>query len=103
LIAGAGGLPPFALGARLSSGGRSIIALCATADGGKTNRIVAQAAAGSFTTLPRQVADYVVTEHGIADLRARSVHDRAQALIQIAAPQFRDALSLKWRDMARLL
>jgi acyl-CoA hydrolase len=103
LFAGAGGQPAFALGARLSPGGRSIIALAATAEGGKVSRITAAAPSGSLTTLPRHEADIVVTEHGIADLRARSVHERARALIDIAAPQFRESLAAEWHSLARLL
>jgi acyl-CoA hydrolase len=42
----------------------------------------------------------VVTEHGVAALRGRSLHDRARALIAIAAPQFRESLAQAWRDNA---
>jgi acyl-CoA hydrolase len=103
LVAGAGGLPAFSTGARLAANGRSIIALPATTDGGKASRIVAQMPAGSLTTVPRHETDCVVTEYGVANLRGRSVRDRARALIGIAAPQFHDQLSSRWRDMERLL
>lgn len=103
VIAGAGGLPVFATGARLAPGGKSIIAVMATADGGRASRIIAQSQAGQLTTLARHEADYVVTEFGVADLRARSVHGRARALIDIAAPQFRDALATQWEDIGRRL
>lgn len=101
LVAGSGGLPAFSTGARLAAGGRSIIALPATADGGRASRIVAQMPAGSLTTVPRHETDCVVTEYGAADLRGRSIADRARALIQIAAPQFQDQLSSQWHDMER--
>jgi acyl-CoA hydrolase len=101
-VAGAGGLPAFSAGARLSCGGRSIIALTATADGGKVSRI--QAAMGSgCVTIPRHEADYVVTEYGVAQLRGRSVQDRALALIDIAAPAFRSDLAARWQETAKLL
>jgi acyl-CoA hydrolase len=103
LVAGAGGLPAFSTGARLSANGRSIIALPATADGGRASRIVAQMPAGSLTTVPRHETDCVVTEYGAAELRGRSVPERARALISIAAPQFHDQLSSQWRDMEKLL
>jgi acyl-CoA hydrolase len=103
LVAGAGGLPAFSTGARLAANGRSIIALPATTDGGKASRIVAQMPPGSLTTVPRHETDCVVTEYGVANLRGRSVQDRARALISIAAPQFHDQLSSCWRDMERLL
>jgi acyl-CoA hydrolase len=103
VIAGAGGLPAFVTGARLAPGGKSIIALAATADEGRVSRITAQPQAGQLTTLARHEADYVVTEFGVADLRARSVHERARALIDIAAPRFRDALAAQWDETGRRL
>jgi acyl-CoA hydrolase len=103
LIAGAGGLPAFAAAARLAPRGRSIIVLSATADGGRTSRIIAASGAGSLTTLPRHEADIVVTEYGIATLNSRSVHHRARALIGVAAPQFRESLEADWHRMSRLL
>jgi acyl-CoA hydrolase len=103
LVAGAGGLPAFAAAARLCIGGRSIIVLPATADGGKVSRIVAVEDDRSLITLPRHEADFVVTEFGIADLRARDVFGRARALIAIAAPQFREGLAAQWHKMAGLL
>jgi acyl-CoA hydrolase len=48
--------------------------------------------------LPRQAADHVVTEHGIAVLRGRSVQERARALIAVAAPQHRETLEAQWQD-----
>jgi acyl-CoA hydrolase len=103
LIAGAGGLPAFAAAARLAPRGRSIIVLSATADGGRTSRIVASGSVDSLTTLPRHEADIVVTEYGIATLKSRSVHERARALIGVAAPQFRESLEVDWHRMSRLL
>jgi acyl-CoA hydrolase len=103
IVAGVGGLPAFASGASLSPGGRSIIALAATAEGGKLSRIVATAGAGSLTALPRHAADFVVTEFGIADLRGCSMEARAQALIKVAAPQFRESLAADWHEIAAAL
>jgi acyl-CoA hydrolase len=101
LIAGVGGLPAFSMGARLSPGGRSIIVLPASSDAGSTSRIVCQLDGRSLTALPRAEADYVVTEHGIAALRGLSIHQRAQALISVAAPQFREPLEREWHERAR--
>jgi acyl-CoA hydrolase len=103
LIAGAGGLPAFAAAARLAPRGRSIIVLPATADRGRTSRIICANGADSLTTLPRHEADIVVTEYGIATLSSRSVHDRARALIGVAAPQFRESLEAEWHRMSALL
>ena len=100
LIAGMGGLPAFSAGARLSPGGRSIIVLPATGDAGRTSRIVCALDRSSLTALSRQEADYVVTEHGVAALRGRSLHERAQALVAIAAPEFRESLLQGWREIA---
>ena len=67
------------------------MALEATARGGKVSRIVARLADGIVTT-SRSDADVVVTEYGIAELRGRSVAERARALIAIAHPDFRRGL-----------
>ncbi len=103
LVAGVGGLPSFVAGALLSEGGRSIIALPAATDDGRHSRITASFGEKGLTALPRHVADYVVTEHGIAALRGLSVHARAAALIAIAAPAFRDPLSQSWATIAQRL
>ena len=103
LVAGVGGLPAFSCAARLSPGGRSIIVLPATANDGRTSRIVCKLQESSFTALPRYEADYVVTEHGVARLRELSIHDRASALISIAAPRFRASLESAWDEIARRL
>jgi len=97
LVAGVGGLPAFVAGALLSRSGRSIIALPSTTEDGRS-RIVGRLSPGCLVAVPRQSADYVVTEHGVAALRDRSLADRAQALIRIAAPQHRDMLAAQWRD-----
>jgi acyl-CoA hydrolase len=47
-------------------------------------------------TLPRYLADGVVTEHGVAELRGLGMDARAAALIGIAAPEHRDALAAQW-------
>lgn len=96
-VAGVGGLPAFIAGARLSAGGKSIIALPSVTDNQQHSRIVAQLSSPVAAT--RHEADYVVTEHGIARLRGLSARARAAALIAIAAPQFREALLRQWTEM----
>ena len=91
-VSGTGGLLDFVRGARASRGGRSILALPSTAAGGKLSRIVRRLGERDIVSCPRADADIVVTEHGIAHLRGKSVEERAEALIQIAAPAFRDQL-----------
>lgn len=92
-ITGTGGSVDFMRGAAAAKGGRSIIALTATAAGGKLSRIVPSLLTGNAATALRTDIDYVVTEFGVAHLRYLPVRERAKALIEIAAPQFRDMLT----------
>jgi 4-hydroxybutyrate CoA-transferase len=91
-VAGIGGSLDFFEGAARSDGGQAVIALASTAGGGKHSRIVPQLAAGASVTIPRYMVHNVVTEHGIADLRGKSLHNRAIALAQVADPKFRNDL-----------
>jgi acyl-CoA hydrolase len=84
----------FVRGARLARGGRSILALPSTAGG--ATRIVPRLGDSHVVSLPRADADIVVTEHGIAHLRDKSLDGRAEALIAIADPAARDALADAW-------
>jgi acyl-CoA hydrolase len=97
--AGAGGLPAFAQGALSSPGGRLLVCLGATARKGTVSRIVPVLGEQGLCTLPRYLADAVVTEHGVAELRYLSLDARAEALIGIAAPEHRDALHDAWRTL----
>lgn len=99
--AGAGGLPAFAAGAHMSSHGRLLICLPATARQGQVSRIVPALNHLSACTLPRYLADTVVTEFGIAQLRGLSMEARAQALIAIADPCHHAALAEAWQEMRR--
>jgi 4-hydroxybutyrate CoA-transferase len=100
-VSGSGGAVDFLRGAARSRGGSGIVALPATARAGAVSRIVPALAAGTVATAPRTDVDYVVTEHGVAHLRGRSVDERAQALVAIADPRFRDALSDARRALGR--
>lgn len=97
-ISGTGGSVDFMRGAATSPGGRSIVAMTATARGGELSRIVPALKAGTAVTAARTDVDCVVTEHGVAHLKGRSVDARARALIEIAAPQFRDELTEAWKE-----
>ena len=99
--AGAGGLPAFAHGALNSPGGHLFICLGATARQGTVSRIVPSLGAQGLCTLPRSMADVVVTEHGAAQIRHLSLDARAQALIGIAAPEHRHALANDWDELMR--
>ena len=98
---GIGGQADFNQGAGRSTGGRAIIALPSTAEGGKVSRIVATLKPGAGVVTTRGAVHYVVTEHGIAYLHGKSVQERAMALITIAHPDFREellskAVEFKW-------
>jgi 4-hydroxybutyrate CoA-transferase len=90
---GIGGQVDFVRGAARSKGGKAIIALPSTARRGEVSRIVAKIADGAAVTTHRADVDYVVTEHGIAHLKGKQLRQRAEALIAIADPKFRDELT----------
>lgn len=91
-ISGIGGQVDFVRGAKLSKGGRSIIAIASTAAKGKISKIVPILDKGAAVTTSRTEVDYVVTEYGIAQLRGKTLRERARALISVAHPDFRAGL-----------
>jgi acyl-CoA hydrolase len=92
-FSGVGGQMDFMRGAALSRGGKPIIALPSTAKGRTITRIVPTLREGAGVVTSRAHVHYVVTEHGIAYLHGRSIRERAEALIAIADPAFREELS----------
>jgi len=100
-ISGTGGLVDFVRGARMARNGRSIVALTSTAGGGKLSRIVPRLDDKAVVSCPRADIDIVVTDHGIAQLRHKSLDERAEALIAIADPAFRNDLADAWARMRR--
>ena len=98
-FSGSGGQLDFVRGAQWSKGGRSILAFSSTAAKGTVSRIVSHIDEGSSVTTPRTDVHYIVTEYGIANLRGKSVPERAKALISIAHPDFREELE---REAARI-
>jgi 4-hydroxybutyrate CoA-transferase len=104
MYTGVGGQTVFMIAGAYSPGGRSVSVLPSSArpggDGARCSRIVPGLPAGTPVTVPRTFVDTVVTEHGIADLRGRSVRERAAALIEIAHPEFREALRADARRLA---
>lgn len=91
-FSGVGGQVDFVRGAARSREGKSIIALPSTAAKGTVSRIMPVLDRGAAVTTSRNDVDYVVTEHGIAALRGKTVRERMESLIQIAHPDFRDQI-----------
>jgi 4-hydroxybutyrate CoA-transferase len=87
LLAAAGGQTAFVVGALMSKGGRSITVLPSASKG--NSRIVSTFETGTVVTIPRNLADYVVTEYGVATLRGKSLKERVSELISIAHPDHR--------------
>ena len=94
-VSGTGGQLQFVRGAYASRGGKSFICLSSTYEksGTRQSRIVATLTPGNIVTTPRTDTMYVVTEYGMVNLKAKSVADRAKALISIAHPDYREQLS----------
>lgn len=94
-ISGTGGQLDFIYGAFKSEGGKGLICISSTfkrKDGTIGSRIVPTLSPGTIVTCPRSIVHYVVTEYGYAQLKGKSTWQRAEALINIAHPDFRDEL-----------
>lgn len=96
---GIGGQLDHVRGAQLSEGGKSILALNSTAKNDSISKIVPYFAPGNVTTISRYDVQYIVTEYGVADLKYKTERQRAQRLIAIAHPKFRDELTFKAAEM----
>lgn len=110
-ISGNGGMWDFVLGAQWSQGGKSFICLSSTfrdAEGKIHSRIVPGFSPGTTTTIPRQMVDYLVTEYGVVRMTDCPTWMRAEKIISIAHPDFRDELVREaermkiWRRSNRL-
>jgi acyl-CoA hydrolase len=99
---GSGGQADFARGAMYSPEGQGFVVLPSTAKGCTVSRIVAQLGAGQVVTTVKNTVDHVVTEYGVAQLRGRSLRERAAALIGIAHPDHRDRLRHDARTIGML-
>jgi len=94
-VSGNGGMSDFVLGAFWSKGGRSFICLPSThtnKDGKVISRIVPNFEIGTITTVSRQMVNFIVTEYGVASMKTASSWSRAEQLISLAHPDFRDDL-----------
>jgi len=99
---GTGGQLDFVIGAFFSKGGRAINLVPSTTLNDTVSRIVPYISQGARVTVPRHYAGYVVTEHGVADLYGRSEPERAEELIKIAHPKFREELEKGARERGLL-
>ena len=92
LVNGVGGMMDFIRGAKASEGGKVIFCFTSTRKGGNVSRIVPYLSPGSPVTTTRADIDYLVSEFGIAKLTGKTVRERAEAICDIAHPDFRDQL-----------
>ena len=102
LYSGVGGQLDFIYGASRSKGGVPIIALPSVAtlrDGTQLSKITGMLKLGAGVVTSRNHVRYVVTEHGVADLYGKTIHQRAQALINVAHPQFREDLQKQAKEL----
>ncbi|MGE0057261.1 MAG: acetyl-CoA hydrolase/transferase family protein [Dehalococcoidia bacterium] len=96
---GIGGQLDFVRGASRSAGGKAIIALPSTAAGGEVSRIVLELKPGAGVVTTRGDVQYIVTEYGVADLRGRTIRERARSLIALAHPDHREQLTQRAREL----
>jgi RimJ/RimL family protein N-acetyltransferase/acyl CoA:acetate/3-ketoacid CoA transferase beta subunit len=96
-FSGIGGQVDFIRGASLSKGGKPIIALTSTTKDGRISKIVSHLTEGAGVVTSRGHVHYVVTEYGIANLRGKTIRERALELIRVAHPKFRDQLLINVR------
>ena len=97
-----GGQADFARGALFSPRGRGFVVLPSTAVHGEVSRIKATLTPGSMVTTIKNTVDQVVTEYGVAEMRGRTISERARALIAVAHPAFRDQLTADGRALGYL-
>jgi butyryl-CoA:acetate CoA-transferase len=103
-ISGTGGQLDYIFGAYHSKGGKPIIALSSTvkkSDGTLASRITPALSPGTIVTVPRSMAAYIITEYGAVNLKGKSTWERAEGLINIAHPDFRDEL-IKEAEKAKI-
>lgn len=103
LMSGTGGQVDFVRGACQSKGGKSFIAFASTAKGGTISKIKPILTPGAIVTTSKNDVDHIVTEYGIANLRGKSLSERAKQLIAIAHPDFRDELEFDAKKRGLLI
>ena len=98
-FSGTGGQLDFVRGAFNSKGGKSILAFYSTAKNGESSRVVPRFETGTVVTTPRMDTHYLVTEHGVVNMKGKSTRERALDIISIAHPRFRDDLLREAENM----
>lgn len=101
-FSGTGGQHDYARGAFDSKGGKSIIAFYSTAKGGEVSRVVPTLTPGAIVTTPRNEVHWLVSEYGAANLKGRTTHERAEAIIGLAHPKFREELTAEAKRLRYL-
>ncbi|MFP3906349.1 MAG: acetyl-CoA hydrolase/transferase family protein [Acidimicrobiales bacterium] len=99
---GSGGQADFARGSTYADGGQGFVVLHSTTSDGSFSRIRSRLTTGSAVTTLKNTVDKVVTEHGVAELRGRSIRERSRALIAIAHPAFREELEREASELGYL-
>jgi len=99
MVNGTGGQPDTHISAALSAGGRAITVMRSTALEGSLSKVVAKHEAGTLVTIPRYLADTIVTEFGVARLLDKNHRQRAEELISIAHPDFRAELRREAQEL----
>jgi 4-hydroxybutyrate CoA-transferase len=102
MVSGPGGQLDFQIGAFFSKGGRGITLVKSARtlkNGERASSIVPELPLGSPVTVPRHFADYVITEYGIAHIKNLTRRQRAEALIEVAHPEFRDELRARVKEI----
>lgn len=103
IVSGTGGQSDYVRGAVLSPGGQSFIAFPSTARGGTVSRIVPTLTPGALVSTSKNDVDCIVTEYGVAELRGKSLSQRARALIAVAHPDHRARLTAQAKQQGLLL
>jgi len=101
-ISGTGGQLDFIFGAFASRQGKGFIALSSTytdKEGNIHSRIKPTLTPGAIVTVPRSIVQYIVTEYGIAQMKGKSTWERAEAMVNLAHPMFRDELIKQAKEM----
>ena len=101
-ISGTGGQLDFVIGAFHSKGGKAFLAFSYTykdKEGDLQSRIRPLLTPGAAVTVPRTIVQYLVTEYGAISMKGRSVWGRAESVISLAHPDFRDELIKQAKEM----